>query len=149
MIRIPLTQGKVALVDDCDAHLAEMKWFCDSGGYAKRNTAPVDGKRLFVFLHHAVIGRPLFRLDVDHRNGNRLDCRRLNLRIVTRRENASNKPCHRGDAKRSSRFIGVNFHVRDKKWQAQIRINSKRISLGYFDSEEKAGNAYREALCRA
>ena len=40
---------------------------------------------------------------------------------------------------------GYYWHKQKRKWHAVIRHNRKRISLGYFDSEEEAGAAYLKA----
>ena len=42
----------------------------------------------------------------------------------------------------SSRFRGVSWHKRKQKWQAYIDVNKRRISLGYFVSEEAAAKAF-------
>ena len=112
MIKIPLTQKRFALVDDCDSHLAEFKWFLKNGGqgYAVRNVVRPDGKTRMMFLHHAIVGFPLNRFKVDHRDGNSLDNRRSNLHFVTDRENSHNQKAHRGEKKKSSKYIGVYWN---------------------------------------
>lgn len=40
---------------------------------------------------------------------------------------------------------GVNFDSASGKFKAQISINGKRVSLGYYDSPEKARQAYKSA----
>ena len=54
MVEIPLTRGKVALVDDCDAHPAFYKWQTNGQGYAVRMFRRPDGVRRTMFLHHEV-----------------------------------------------------------------------------------------------
>lgn len=39
---------------------------------------------------------------------------------------------------------GVNFDSASGKFRAQISVNGKRVSLGYYDSPEKARQTYRE-----
>jgi hypothetical protein len=101
-----------------------------------------------MFLHHAVIGYPLNGLQVDHIDGNGLNNRRENLRIVTHRQNHQNKKCHRAGGKKSSRFLGVRLHKASGLWQTRIWINGKELSLGYFHDEQKAGDAYQKALLK-
>lgn len=79
---------------------------------------------------------------VDHRNGVRTDNRMCNLREATNLENAQNLPLR---VKNKSGFTGVCFHIRDKKWVSQIKINGKMKHLGYFDDPELASQAYIEA----
>lgn len=71
---------------------------------------------------------------VDHINRNRLDNRKENLRIATRKENARNR-----------RYKGYNWMKREKKWRAQIKVDGVKIHLGYFTDESEAGKAYIEA----
>ena len=42
----------------------------------------------------------------------------------------------------SSSYIGVSWHRASCRWHGQIRHNGKRISLGYFHTEEEAARAY-------
>lgn len=70
---------------------------------------------------------------VDHINGNPLDNRRKNLRIVTVLENSQNK---RSATNSSSQYIGVS---KDKnKWRAKIEYNGKSEHLGSFLTEIEA-----------
>ena len=154
MTEIHLSQGKIAIIDNCDAHLAQYKWYFGPSGYASRHfkiTPGRKGKRGMVFLHHAIMGRPLNKMEIDHVNGNRLDCRRNNLRIVTRRENTSNQKCHRGEKPKSSKYIGVHYFkaCKSKNWCAKIRLNGKNRHLGLFFNEYDAHLAYQEALKNA
>lgn len=72
---------------------------------------------------------------IDHINGNRSDNRWCNLRNVTQFENMKNrKIC----SNNTSGCMGVIWHKRARKWEASIRVNSKRKSLGYFDAKEEA-----------
>jgi hypothetical protein len=72
---------------------------------------------------------------VDHKNGNRSDNRKDNLRECLMNENLQNIGCY---ATNKSGFIGVSFHKIKNKWQAQIKHKSKNIHLGYFDNKEEA-----------
>lgn len=86
MKEIPLSQGKVALVDDADYEwLSQWKWCIKSAryGYAVRYDA---SKKRFLFMQREIM-RPAARLEVAFVNGNNLDNRRSNLRVGTRLEN--------------------------------------------------------------
>jgi hypothetical protein len=48
----------------------------------------------------------------------------------------------REKGKKTSQFVGVMWIERLGKWQAQIGINGKRISLGLWDEEEEAGKMW-------
>jgi hypothetical protein len=68
---------------------------------------------------------------IDHYNRKRDDNRIENLHVVTHQQNMCNK-----DAK------GYTWDKRRNKWQAQIKLNSKKIYIGLFENEEDAHNAY-------
>jgi hypothetical protein len=90
-----------------------------------------------------VLGRHLERNEkVDHINGNGLDNRRCNLRVVTHAENLANRP---GWKQSSSKYKGVTFFKRDQKWQAKICPKGKTIHLGYFEDEKEAAHEYNKA----
>ena len=100
-----------------------------------------DGKRKHLRLHRFIMDCPE-GMYVDHKSGNTLDNRRENLRICTKAENTRN--C-RKSKKNTSGYKGVSWHKRDKKWRSEIRGNYKKIHLGFFDTPEKAYEAYVDA----
>lgn len=147
MIEIQLTRGYVAIVDDCDADLAEFKWFASKYGYAIRNLPTKDGRRGTVFLHGLVIerklGHPLEKGQFcDHIHGNKMDNRRSELRVVTRAQNQYNQKRQRNN---TSGFKGVSFHKASSMWRAVIAVNGKPLHIGSFTTPEKAHEAYCEA----
>ena len=90
------------------------------------------------FLNHKSSG---CKLVVDHINNIKTDNRLENLQVITQRENASK------DKKNfSSKYTGVYFFKRDKKWKSQIRVNGKCKHLGIFNDELEAAEAYQKAL---
>ena len=76
---------------------------------------------------------------VDHIDGNSLNNRRSNLRICTPRQNTANRAKTRNG---TSRFKGVHFCTRDRKWRAQIGVDGARRFIGDFDDEVEAARAY-------
>lgn len=80
--------------------------------------------------------RYLLDLCVDHINGNKLDNRLENLRIVTPQQNNMNKKSRENS---TSQYIGVYLY--NKKWKASIRVNNKNIHLGTFINEIDAAKA--------
>jgi hypothetical protein len=148
---IPLTQGKVALVDEADFSCAsQWKWYAKlkkstNSFYARRNQYQ-DGKHSIIELHRAITGlRPGDRRNVDHASRDTLDNRRGNLRVCTNGQNTQNSK-RRSDNK--SGHKGVYFHSQHKKWVAQIRVKGKAINLGMRDTPEEAAVLYREAAER-
>ena len=142
-MEIELTQGKVAIVDEIDADLALLGWFCNSNGYAVRQTPGDHGKQ--IWLHRIILARILERElrsgeYVDHINGDKTDNRRENLRLANKSQNGANRSKQKGC---SSEYKGV--YKPTKKWRATIMVNGKRIHLGYFIDEMDAASAYDEA----
>jgi hypothetical protein len=89
-------------------------------------------------LHHGTIED--VDAEIDHSNGNKLDNRIENLRLVTKRENQQNRESHR-----EGRLVGCSYH-KCGKWLALIRINGKNIGLGLYNTEQEAHKVYNEAL---
>lgn len=133
----------VALVDDTDyAALARYRWRLRDDGYAGRGTyvGGRDGKRVTILMHRQVLG--LAHGDPregDHRNRNRVDNRRSNLRIVTRAQGAQNRSAY--ERKKSPRLRGVSFHRQSGKWYARCTVDGVRHSLGLHVSPELAAAA--------
>lgn len=147
MKKIPLTQGKFALVDDEDyARIAGYKWFAHrrSGNfYAARQASIGEKKQIMIHMHQEVLQLYDATRVCDHINGDGLDNRRCNLRVATKSENSRNRKKRRGC---SSRFKGVFWRERNKKWEAQVGLtNGERktcLFLGSFSSEEDAARVY-------
>jgi hypothetical protein len=76
-------------------------------------------------------------MEIDHINGNPIDNRLENLRVVSKRQNAQNRHFHR-----TGRLFGTYFKKRTKTWHSDIRIDDKRIYLGVFKTENEAHQAY-------
>jgi hypothetical protein len=141
--RIPLTQGKYAIVDPDDYfRLSKFKWYVVFGGstyYAVR-TIFIDGKRHRLPMHRAIL-KVADSLVVDHINHNGLDNRKANLRIATVAQNAWNAERPRG----RSGYKGVSFDKRTGLWRVFIAYNGKRKQLGSFHDKREAAKAYDRA----
>lgn len=143
MQRIPLSQGKFALVDDADfERLAAFKWHLDAQGYAARNIHLESGARTIITMHRAVIDTPS-GTEIDHVNRDGLDNRRANLRICDRSENIRNRV--KTSAPTSSIFKGVCWAKSRGKWVAHITVRQQQIHLGVFADECDAALAYNAA----
>jgi hypothetical protein len=149
MQQIPLSQGQVALVDDADYPLlSEFRWCYrperDSRqGYAVRNTN-VGGKRRQCYLHRQLM-RPGPGQEVIFLNHDRLDCRRENLRVVSK-EDARRHHRVRRDTK--SGVKGVRFNPANESWSAYVYRNGHAYHVGTYFSREQAVAAYEQALRR-
>lgn len=140
MAEIPLNHGRVALVDDEDVErLSPFRWrgMRRQDRYAYAITK-IEGKT--VLMHRLIVDAPR-GMSVDHKNGDRLDNRKQNLRICTHAENMRNRVSARDG------FKGVTLGRRQtiRPWNAKIRVNKKRYYLGAFKTEEDAARAYDAA----
>lgn len=140
---IPLTQGKVALVDDEDfEHVNQFKWCAQkrvfkSGitFYAMRRGGAESMHRFLMPSHPRI----------DHKDGDGLNNQRSNLRPATRSENAANQRKH---VDCSSKFKGVHWDKRTGKWRSQTKLHGRRIHLGRFVNELDAAIAYDTAAVK-
>jgi hypothetical protein len=141
MKTIPLTQGKVAIVDDEDyEELNKYKWHADDSTglwYAKRNVG-IEGKRTTIKMHRQLMGFPEGK-EIDHINHDGLDNRRENLRVCTHGQNQRN---HLRRKDNTSGLIGVSWHTIAKKWRAYIQKDKTLIHIGYFNDKTEAGHAF-------
>lgn len=80
---------------------------------------------------------------IDHKNGVRNDNRIANLRDVTRGGNNQNSRKARSD--NASGFLGVSYHKRTKKYQAEIQVNCIQKYIGLYETPELAHDAYLTA----
>lgn len=117
IITVPIAGGAQAVVDECDIRVLGLKWELNRNGYARHRAKGID-----ILLHRLIMGDPP-GLIVDHRNRDRLDCRRHNLLIVPRRINDFNR-----------KPGGIRFDPRRQKWQ--VRMGQAHI--GYRDSQDSA-----------
>ncbi len=145
MRKIKLNKGKSAIVDDEDfAVLSKYTWFVSDTGYAK-SSLWIDNEAKHVRMHHLIIGKPKKGEYMDHINHNKLDNRRINLRICTNAENMRNRTA---PSNNTSGFKGVWWHSARKKWAARVICNYKSHNLGLYSDKKDAAKAYNEAAKR-
>lgn len=151
MKKIPLRNKKqeiiaFTLVDDSDFdYLNQWRWNLSGRGYVERrehrSEVPNDVRRL-IPMHRVILG--LTRgdpVEADHINRNKLDNQRINLRKTTHAQNLQNQSSRVGS---TSRFRGVTWFKRDKRWRAQGYSNGTVMHLGYFENEIEAAVAARD-----
>ena len=135
-MKINLQDGLITIIDGEDyERIKHLHWFYGVGNYYVGANLG-NGKQ--VLLHRLIMETPK-GLHTDHKNGNKLDNRKSNLRICTPSQNQFNS---RKIIKKSSRFKGVSWYKRHKLWKAYIVKNGIQIHLGYFKCEEEAAKIY-------
>ncbi|MFH1370783.1 MAG: HNH endonuclease [Planctomycetota bacterium] len=143
--RIYLGEGEWTILDQEDYYrYGNLKWSVggrDKKFYAIRGVKIRPDEIMITSMHREMMNAPKGVL-VDHKNGNNLDNRRSNLRLATPTENSCNRRKARNG---TSRYKGVCFHRRRRKWIGRIKIHGKSIFLGHFDREVEAARAYDEA----
>lgn len=147
-VQIPLCarDGSIrayATVDASDAEWAgQFRWYLSGVGYAVRTVR----HNVKAYLHRELLGLiPGDGLEGDHRNLDKLDNRRINLRAVPKHGNRQNVPSRRGAA---SEYRGVYWDARRSVWYAQVGSGGHAHSLGDFASEFEAAEAARVARQR-
>jgi len=93
---------------------------------------------LMAFCNHVPNGMELV---INHKNFIKTDNSLENIEMVTQRENSNKK-----HIESTSKYTGVYWNKRQKKWHS--RISTKQVSkhLGFFTSEVEAFLAYQNEL---
>lgn len=130
---VELTDLKLNKVAECIIDtdsidkIKKIKWHISDNGYVIGGREKIRMHRLLICAKGSDI--------VDHINGNRLDNRMCNLRIVTTKQNSYNKGLLSSN---TSNVTGVHFHKKANKWCASITHNGKYIYLGLYKDKEEA-----------
>lgn len=146
MMKISLTQGKFAIVDDDDFHyLSRFSWaYASIDGLERvfRNIRFFRG-RADICIEDYIIARPLGYMVIYHKNGDRLDFRKDNLGFMVKEAVRHNGRKENG--KYSSNYKGVskNNRNRGKPWRSQIEKGKRHepdhiLLVKTFDTEVEA-----------
>lgn len=119
-------ERKSVIVDDDDYEkYNHLRWHLSDTGYAVRR------HRGETYRLHRLVMECSEGMVIDHLNGDKLDCRKSNLRVCTQTENAKN----RHGAK------GYTFDKSKGRWMVRCRGKF----YGRYDTEEEAQRAYKLA----
>jgi hypothetical protein len=147
MREIPLSQGQAVLVDDADYPLlSEFRWCYrperdGRQGYAVRHVK-ADGKDRLAYLHREIM-QPAPGTEVIFLNHDRLDCRRENLRVVSKQEARQH---HRVRRDSQSGSKGVRYNAGSDTWSVDLYGDGRAKRVGTFLTLQDAQDAHREAL---
>ncbi len=135
------TKNICTQVDDEDFEkLNHYRWHETLYGYVGRTVREADGKPRSVRMHRVVMGDPKGMV-IDHKNRDRKDNRKENLRVCTHKENLRN--VSKASSKSISKLRGA--HKEGNKWVARIVLNGIISRLGRFATKEEAHIAYKDA----
>lgn len=139
MKELTLTNGMIALISDEDFDRVKSagNWYADIRD---------SGKRIYVYRRFKKGGPKVYLHkfileydgpdDIDHDNGNGLDCQRHNMIIKSRSWNNFNNHNMRTDNKTG--VTGVYYDKSWLVWKVEIKINNKKYRIGNFLTKEEA-----------
>ena len=140
---LPLSNGSPAIVDLDRYHpLMQWSWYVGGEGHVARGTRSEKGShtiQLSRYLTDAPKG-----MWVRHINGDLLDNRLANLRVVT-----PATVVHHRRPSGAIPYKGVHLPSGRKRYKAHIRIDGKTRVLGSFATAEDAARAYNQAAYAA
>jgi hypothetical protein len=100
------------------------------------------GKICTLRMHILIMGKRKGK-EIDHKNGNGLDNRRVNLRFLTHRQNMHNMKPFKTN---TTGYRGVSLDSNGKgNYASYIHVNNKKIYLGNFKDKKDAAKAYNIA----
>lgn len=116
-------------------------WYINTDGYVATNIW-INKTARGLYMHRLIIGCENSDIKVDHINHETYNNQKYNLRIATQSQNNMNSSLSKNN---TSGVTGVYFDRKTNKWAAQITINNKTKSLGFFEEFEKAVEARLQA----
>lgn len=148
-IRVTINQkGEFTYIDEEDFHILqekEWRWKSPKQRYVVRGIR-MNGKYNLLYLHREILLYHGWAIPkgnhVDHKNHNKLDNRKRNLRVVTPSQNQANR---RRSNKKSDGYKGVRLNKRTGMWEARIYFDNKYMFLGSYPNAKMAAHFYNEA----
>src|SRR5687767_9602420 len=127
--------GKIALIDDEDYPLlCKESWRVTKRGYVK------NGRN--VPIHRMILNLSDPKIQVDHKDNNKLNNQKHNLRLCDSTGNNRNRPKFSRDGVCASKYKGVIWQKKQKKWKSNITYNNKKIHIGQYFNEIDAAEHY-------
>jgi len=135
------SNGDKFYIDTLDYDLVKNYcWRIDKFGYVVANSR--NGSNKIIRIHRLIMGATTNDTYVDHKNWDKLNNKRSNLRIATKSQNNINI---KRKSNNTTGYTGVTYNKKFNKYCARISINGKRIFLGWFDDINDAIQARHKA----
>ena len=124
--------GEFIIDRDDYALLSRYTWLKGKRGY------PVTSiNRKSITLHRFLLDFP-DGYDIDHISGDKLDNRRLNLRVCTHQQNMCNQKMRNTN---STGFTGVSYLKNARAYEAYVHCHGKKHHLGLHATPEATARA--------
>lgn len=142
-IKLTNSDELVQVSDEDYDYLNQWNWQIDNKNKVQRSEYR-NGIQTTIYMSRVVAERMEIDLsnEIDHKDRNRLNNQRENLRSATGSQNCANVGLRKDS---STGYKGVSFNKQTQKYQTRIEINGKRISLGYYFYAENAAQVYDRA----
>lgn len=137
IVEILIKDKKVTIDAENFEKIKKHRWYINKDGYA---CSHINNK--VVYLHIFLFDKKDDNKVIDHRNRNKLDNTKKNLKEVEENINLYNKNISK---KNKSGYTGVRFIEQRGKYESYISYKKKRIFLGYFLKIEEAIKVRKEA----
>lgn len=135
-----------AIISSRHEILSDFNWCVSRSKYTSYATRKeiIDGVIHTLSLHREVMALILERElrpeeEVDHKDGNGLNCTDKNLRIATHGQNTMNRGIQKNN---TTGYKGVSFYAPTGRYYSRITARGVSYFLGYHDTPELAWEAY-------
>ena len=125
----------VILIDEIDYDLLKYNWRLHGNGYLRAHDITLRE----IYLHKLIAERMNLFGNIDHKNRNKIDNRRNNLRLATAEGQGANRDIQKNN---TSGYRGICLH--HGKWQVSIRYKTKLKYCGSYETIEKAVFIYNK-----